>query len=88
MIRVESEGLSGEGVMVSVREEVPGGMMSQPIPGHMLQTVEKTPQVSGGGGGGRGGGREGGGEGGRGGGREGGREGGRGSVCGDIDLRT
>lgn len=55
MIVVESEGLSGESVSVVVSEELPGGMMSRPIPGHMLQTVEKTPQVRGGGGeGGRG----------------------------------
>ena len=44
---MESEGLSGDGVSVTVREDVPGGLMSQPIPGHMLQTVEKTPQVRG-----------------------------------------
>ena len=48
LITVESEGLSGDGVSVTVREDVPGGLMSQPIPGHMLQTVEKTPQVRGG----------------------------------------
>ena len=47
MIHVESVWLSGDGVDVSVSEEVPGGMMSSPIPGHMLQTVERTPQVSG-----------------------------------------
>ena len=46
MIVVKSEGLSGDDVMVTVSEVVPGGMMSSPIPGHMLQTVETTPQVS------------------------------------------
>ena len=45
MILVVAEGLSGEGVSVVVSEEVPGGMMVSPVPGHMLQTVEKTPQV-------------------------------------------
>ena len=45
MISVESEGLSGDGVGVAVSEVVPGGMMASPIPGHMLQTVERTPQV-------------------------------------------
>ena len=42
---VGSEGVSGDSVSVGVSEEVPGGMMTSPIPGHMLQTVEKTPQV-------------------------------------------
>ena len=45
MISVDSEGLSGEDVSVVVSEEVPGGMMASPVPGHMLQTVERTPQV-------------------------------------------
>ena len=46
MVMVQSEGLSGDDVSVSVSEVVPGGMMASPIPGHMLQTVERTPQVS------------------------------------------
>lgn len=45
MITVEGEKLSGDDVHVDVREVLPGGMMAQPIPGHMLQTVERTPQV-------------------------------------------
>ena len=48
LLHVESEGLRGDGVSVSVGEEVPGGLMLRPIPGHMLQTVERTPQVRGG----------------------------------------
>ena len=45
MITVEGEGLSGDDVHVTVGEVLPGGMMAHPIPGHMLQTVERTPQV-------------------------------------------
>lgn len=61
MIVVNSESVSGDDVSVIVSEVVPGGLMASPIPGHMLQTVERTPQVSEGG---RGRGRGRGGEGG------------------------
>ena len=44
---VDSEGLGGEDVAVVISEEVTGGMLASPVPGHMLQTVETTPQVSG-----------------------------------------
>ena len=47
MITVEGGGLSGDDVHVTVGEVLPGGMMAHPIPGHMLQTVERTPQVRG-----------------------------------------
>ena len=44
-VTVDSSNLSGYNVSVIVNEVTPGGLIIAPIPGHMLRTVNRVPQV-------------------------------------------
>ena len=45
LVTVDSSNLSGYNVSVVVDEVTPGGLIIAPIPGHMLRTVNRVPQV-------------------------------------------